>query len=335
MDNVKIVRPPLGLKFVQLCILAAQHAKGKYVIFSQLQLEESWLDKLIDQLETRDANIAIPDDKNYILVNRMDFLNIGSFEGLSAKQASEPLTKEQHSYHHLLLVELNKYADVRGKNVLVVGCNTGLECDLLIRMGAKEVTGLDVIEDVGKEYPHPKIRYVRCSAETMPFEDNSFDICSSIATLEHIPNPRAALEQMVRVTVRRGILYCHAAPLWNSAFGHHKKDIFPNEPWIHLRKKNSEGMKSYYKNHSAYITDLNSLEGHIDYIYSEEFNRISSQEYRSIVADLFRSTIPIHIEFGLNNKNLELLTPNILSELQDYSEDELLTDSFRLVLRKI
>jgi len=61
---------------------------------------------------------------------------------------------------------MNKYVDIRGKNVLAVGCNTGLECDLLIRMGAKEVTGLDVIKDIGKEYPHPRIRYVRCSAET-------------------------------------------------------------------------------------------------------------------------------------------------------------------------
>ena len=29
MDNVKVIRPQVGLKFVQLCILAAQQAKGK------------------------------------------------------------------------------------------------------------------------------------------------------------------------------------------------------------------------------------------------------------------------------------------------------------------
>lgn len=335
MDNVKIIRPPVGLKFVELCILAAQQAKGEYVIFTQLQLDENGLNKTIDQIETLKMKIATPEERNYILVNRMDFLNTGSFEGLTAKQENEPQAKEQQSYHYALLSELNKYADVRGKKVLVVGCNRGLECNLLIQMGAKEVTGLDVIEEVGKDYPHPRIRYVRYPAEAMPFEDNSFDISSSIATLEHIPNPRAALEQMAIVTARRGVLYCYAAPLWNSAFGHHKKDIFPNEPWIHLRKINAEGMKSYYKDLSEQTTDPSNMEAHIDYIYSDGFNQTSIREYKSIVTDLFRITSPIHIELGLNYKNLELLKPDILSELKDYSEDELLTGSLKLILRKV
>jgi len=308
MDNVKVIRPQVGLKFVQLCILAAQQAKGKYVIFSQLQLDENWLDKTIDQIETLQMKIATPEEKNYILVNRMDFLDTGSFEGLAAKQESEPPVKEKQSYHHLLLAELNRYADV---------------------------TGLDVTEKIGKDYPHSQIKYVRCSAETMPFEDNSFDMCCSIATLEHIPNPRAALEEMVRVTAKRGVLYCYAAPLWNSAYGHHKKDIFPNDPWIHLRKKTADEMKFYYKDRCKEIIESDSPEGHINYIYSKHFNQISAREYKSIVADILRITSPIHIDFGLNYQHMELLTPSILSELQDYSEDELLTGSLKLVLRKI
>lgn len=335
LDDVKIIRPQTELKFVQLCILAAQQGRGKYVVFSQGPIDEGWLDKLIDQLEAMKAKIAIPEEKDYILVDRVAFLEAGSFEGFVEKKESKPSAKEQHSHRHVLLRDMNKYVDIRGKNVLAVGCNTGSECDLLIRMGAKEVTGLDVIEDVGKDYPHPRIRYVRCSANTMSFEDNSFDICSSIATLEHIPNPRAALEEMVRVTARRGILYCYAAPLWNSAFGHHRKDIFPNEPWIHLRKKTADEMKSYYKDRSKEIIKSASLEGHIDFVYSDDFNQTSAREYKSIVADLFPVTSPIHIDFGINYKNMELLTPSILSELQDYSEDELLTDSLKLVLRKI
>jgi ubiquinone/menaquinone biosynthesis C-methylase UbiE len=335
LDDLKIIKSPAGLKFVQLCILAAQQAKGKYVIFSQCQIDENWLDKIIDELETRKASIAIPEEKNYILVDRMDFLEAGSFERFVAKQEGEPPLKEQQSYHYTLLAELNRYADVRDKNVLVVGCNRGLECNLLVRMGAKEVTGLDEMEEIGKNYPHPRTRYVRCSAEKMPFEDNSFDICCSMATLEHIPNPKAALEEMVRVTARRGVIYCQAAPLWNSAFGHHFKNTFPNEPWIHLRKKTADEMKSYYKGHHKETIQLCSVEGSIDYLYSKNFNRLGTQEYKSIVADLFRVTSPIHIEFGINYKDAELLTPSILSELKDYSEEELLTDGLKLILRKV
>lgn len=333
LDDVKVIRPQTGLRFVQLCILAAQQGQGEYVLFSRCQIDEAWLDKTIDQLETMNMKIAIPKENNYILVNRVAFLDTGSFEGLVEKQESKQPEKKRLSYHHMYLAELNRLAGVRGKNVLAVGCHWGLECDLLVRMGAKEVTGLDVVDDVGKDYPHPQIKHVRSSAETMPFEDNSFDICSSIATLEHIPNPRAALEEMVRVTAKRGILYCFAAPLWNSAFGHHREGIFP--PWIHLRKKSADEMKSYYKDRCKQIIKSRTIEAYIDEIYSESYNQTSIREYKSIVADLFRITSPIHIQFGINYKDMELLTPSILSELQDYSEDELLTDRLKLVLRKI
>ena len=70
-------------------------------------------------------------------------------------------------------------------------------------------------------------------------------------------------------------------------------------------------------------------------IYSKAFNRTSTREYKTIVADLLRVTSPIHIEFDLNYKNLELLKPDILNELQDYNEEELLTGSLKIVLRKI
>ena len=102
-----------------------------------------------------------------------------------------------------------------------------------------------------------------------------------------------------------------------------------------ILEKNAEGMKSYYKERSERTTDPSSLEAHIDFIYSERFNRTSNREYKSIVADLFRVTSPIHIESCPNYINLELLKLDILSELQDYSEDKLLTGSLKLILRKV
>ncbi len=335
IDDIKIIKPPAGLDFVQLCLLAAQEAKGEYTIFSQCQLDENLLDNVIERLENLKVKIVIPVEKNFILVNRAAFLDKGSFDRLAHKQESTKQEKEQKSYHQNLLNDMRKYVDIRNQTVLDVGCNRGLECDLLACMGAKEVTGLDIIEDVGQGYPHPRIRYVRGSAEKIPFKDNSFDICCSMATLEHVLNPKDALEEMVRVTAKRGIIYCFAAPLWNSAFGHHKETIFPNDPWIHLRKKNAEGMKSYYKDRCKEIIQSAPIGSHIDYIYSDGYNQISTREYKSIVADLFQIVSPVHIRFGMNFKHLELLTPDILSELQDYSEEELLTSSLRLVMRKV
>ena len=94
-------------------------------------------------------------------------------------------------------------------------------------------------------------------------------------------------------------------------------------------------MKSYYKERSERTTDPISMEAHIDFIYSKNLNRTSIREYKSIVADLFCVTSPIHIDFDINYKNLELLKPDILSELQDYSEEELLTGGLKLIIRKV
>ena len=48
INDVKIIKPPVGLNFVQLCLMAAQEAKGEYAIFSQRQLDENLLDMIIE-----------------------------------------------------------------------------------------------------------------------------------------------------------------------------------------------------------------------------------------------------------------------------------------------
>jgi hypothetical protein len=40
-------------------------------------------------------------------------------------------------------------ADARGKRVLVVGCNEGREVSLFLDAGAREVWGIDIIDEVG------------------------------------------------------------------------------------------------------------------------------------------------------------------------------------------
>ena len=244
------------------------------------------------------------------------------------------------TFHWNLVSDIMRYTEIKNKRVLVIGCNTGLECEIFRLYGAKKVVGVDIIETIGHDYKKKTIKYVRTSAKDLPFKSASFDVCSSFASLEHISEPEKIIKNMIRVTDKDGIIYCQAAPLWNSPFGHHKDSIFPNDPWIHLRKKNKEEMKLYYKNICNEIVDGCSIENHIDYIYSKHFNRVSAKEYRNIIASIlddyiFRSILPIHIKIEANNKCKQLLTSNIKKELNQYSEDELCTIELYIVLKKI
>ena len=55
-------------------------------------------------------------------------------------------------------------SDIRGKSVLVVGCNRGEDCEVFVNLGAGSVCGLDVMEEVGVNYSHQNVRYLKASA---------------------------------------------------------------------------------------------------------------------------------------------------------------------------
>lgn len=125
-------------------------------------------------------------------------------------------------------------------DVLVVGANTGKDCSYFVEFGAKSVLGLDVIEEVGSEFTHPKVKYLCEGAEDMrSIADESFDLVYCYATMEHVPNVEAAFSEMARVVRKGGVIYSLASPLWRSPGGHHMGE-FLNWPWIHLVKSADE-----------------------------------------------------------------------------------------------
>ncbi|MBB3590606.1 SAM-dependent methyltransferase [Rhizobium sp. BK529] len=133
-----------------------------------------------------------------------------------------------------------KHLTIRHPDVLVVGANTGNDCSYFVEFGAKSVLGLDVIEEVGSEFLHPKVRYLCESAENMrSIADESFDLVYCYATMEHVPNVEAAFSEMARVARKGGIIYSLASPLWQSPGGHHMGE-FVKWPWIHLVKSPDE-----------------------------------------------------------------------------------------------
>lgn len=97
-------------------------------------------------------------------------------------------------------VMIERCGDVRGLRVLDVGCGEGRFCRKLYELGALTV-GLDpttVLLDLARSR-HPEGEYVEGVAESMPFEDGSFDLVVSYVTLLDMPDYRRAIAEMVRV----------------------------------------------------------------------------------------------------------------------------------------
>jgi len=88
----------------------------------------------------------------------------------------------------------------RGR-LLEVGCGTGHWSRFFWSLGF-EVHGTDVSEEMICEAKRtvPQCSFGRADAEVLPAPDGSYDIVASVAALEFIPDPAAAVREMARCT---------------------------------------------------------------------------------------------------------------------------------------
>lgn len=94
----------------------------------------------------------------------------------------------------------SRLGDLRGKAVLDVACGTGEWLEELARRGAI-VSGIDIssraVELARARLPDSDIR--EGVAETLPFEDGSFDLVTCMGSLEHFIDQPGAIAEMRRV----------------------------------------------------------------------------------------------------------------------------------------
>lgn len=82
--------------------------------------------------------------------------------------------------------------------ILDVGCGTGANLEMLAQFGAAE--GVDVSEDALAFCRARGLTKVRLgAAESLPYEDNSFDLVTALDVVEHLDDDAAGLSEMRRV----------------------------------------------------------------------------------------------------------------------------------------
>ena len=121
----------------------------------------------------------------------------GRYQELERKSAEDGVKRVLEGY-------VEQYG-LKDRRALEVGAGSGLLQDLVANY-----TGLDLAADAKRFFRKP---FVAASATAMPFPENEFGALWSIYTLEHIPHPEMALNEMRRVVKPGGILIL--APAWN------------------------------------------------------------------------------------------------------------------------
>jgi len=102
--------------------------------------------------------------------------------------------------------------------ILDVGCGTGL----LLRHMKEDAIGLDINPwNVKKAKEHTRRQIIRGDAEFLPVRPGVLDLVICTETLEHLPDPLRALEEMRRVLKQSGKVVGsvpHPHPGWRLRF---------------------------------------------------------------------------------------------------------------------
>jgi len=103
---------------------------------------------------------------------------------------------------HVLANQLLDERDLVGRTVLEIGCGRGGFAASLCRRGAL-VTASDfssaALELARKEFSGLAIQWMQADIQVLPFADRTFETVVSCETIEHVPSPSRAVEELARV----------------------------------------------------------------------------------------------------------------------------------------
>ncbi|HQX54414.1 MAG TPA: class I SAM-dependent methyltransferase [Pyrinomonadaceae bacterium] len=82
--------------------------------------------------------------------------------------------------------------------ILDVGCGTGANIEMLSAYGESE--GVDVSDDALEFCRKKGLKVQKGLAETLPYDDDAFDLTTALDVVEHLDDDIAGLKEMFRVT---------------------------------------------------------------------------------------------------------------------------------------
>jgi 2-polyprenyl-6-hydroxyphenyl methylase/3-demethylubiquinone-9 3-methyltransferase len=97
-------------------------------------------------------------------------------------------------------------------DILDIGCGGGLLCNPLSEKGHR-VVGIDLsqksLDFARSQDSKAEVKYLYASAEKLPFDDASFDVCCAMDLLEHVNDPEKVISEAGRVLKKDGLFFFH------------------------------------------------------------------------------------------------------------------------------
>jgi SAM-dependent methyltransferase len=283
------------------------------------------------------------------LVARQTFLDVPADEKLvelvrNARAAVQALSKF-----------LRKFSiELQGKQVLEIGCYNGAKTYALAEIGASSVTGSDLpfyycepegvsgsegarrmalLRKVMRERFHldesdaKRVQFVDDDICISNLPSESFDIIVSWDVLEHISNPKAALENIYRLLKPGAVAFHLCHPFFCLTGGHGFCTL--DFPWGHVRLSSEDFVR--------YLKQWRPQEAQkAERYYHNSLNRLTFRDLEGYCCSAGFEMIAL-IPFW-ESKHLEMVNSNILAEsvrmYPSLTINDLIMRNYRLLIRK-
>jgi len=183
------------------------------------------------------------------------------------------------------------------KRVLDIGCGAGGKSLYYASAGAEKVVGIDTEEKYAEESAaladklglSEKFEFICGDAAKMTFPDMSFDTIIMNDAMEHVDDPKAVLNECMRVLAPGGRLYINFPPYYHP-YGAHISDAV-GIPWVHVFFSE----KSLVRNYKKLVKDLPDGERRIKFRisaradgteYFSYINKMTIRRFKKITAEL-------------------------------------------------
>ena len=137
----------------------------------------------------------------------------------------------------ILFTLLNKYDKRRNIKILDAGCGTGRILQSLQHKG--EATGLDISDEAIRFSKIRNLKVKKGSVESIPLEDNSFDLVTSIDVIYHkwVKSDKRAISEINRILKKDGTLLLQVAA-YNFMHSNHDGAVMTGRRYTKKQSKN-------------------------------------------------------------------------------------------------
>ncbi|MCA9051412.1 MAG: class I SAM-dependent methyltransferase [Planctomycetaceae bacterium] len=164
--------------------------------------------------------------------------------GLAHSADMKEALSDDESFHQYrrdclgkVLVAAEQYGvDIRGRDVLDLGCSDGALTPFYVTAGARHVTGVDIdeaaVRSAEQKYASETVDFSVCDTTTIPLPGASYDCVMCYDVFEHVANPAEVLAECCRVLKPGGKMLIGTWG-WYHPFAPHLWSTMP-VPWAHL-----------------------------------------------------------------------------------------------------